>query len=115
VDTGGKRGEIGCMGNLRVALDGSGESYSLRGVIMKDYFLKTTRLGFSVWNQGDLPKAIELWGNPEVTKFIAAKGIMSNEQIHQRLNKEIETYEAANIQYWPVYLIEDDTNIDVVD
>ncbi|MDQ7094794.1 GNAT family N-acetyltransferase [Desulfosporosinus sp. PR] len=78
---------------------------------MRNYFLRTTRLGFSVWSQGDLSQAKELWGNPEVTKFIVATGTMSDEQVHQRLIKEINTYETANMQYWPVYLLETDENI----
>lgn len=43
---------------------------------MRNFFLKTSRLKFSVWNKRDLPDALELWGNPEVTKFIIANGIM---------------------------------------
>jgi len=65
---------------------------------MRNFFLKTTRLGFSVWSEKDLFDALELWGNPEVTKFIVADGSMSIEQIHQRLKKEIETYNIENIQ-----------------
>lgn len=78
---------------------------------MKEYFLKTTRIGFSVWNEKDIFDAIELWGDPEVTKFIVADGKMSKEQIQQRLNKEIDAYNKDNVQYWPIYLIENNENI----
>lgn len=78
---------------------------------MKDYFLETKRLGFSVWSEKDFSDALELWGNPEVTKFIVAGGKMSEGQVFQRLRKEIEAYNNINIQYWPVYLIETNENI----
>lgn len=78
---------------------------------MRDFFLKTKRLGFSVWSEKDIIDASELWGNPEVTKFIVANGKMSKEQIHQRLKKEIETNNNANVQYWPIYLIETNQNV----
>ena len=73
---------------------------------MRKFFLNTERLGFSVWSQEDLPDAIELWGNPEVTKFVVAGGKMSREQVEQRLRKEIETNDKFNVQYWPVFLKE---------
>jgi len=79
--------------------------------ILREYFLKTERLGFSVWNERDLPDALELWGDPEVTKFITAEGKMSKDQVQQRLKKEIETYKKYNIQYWPIYSIDTNENL----
>ena len=81
------------------------------GCSMRDFFLNTERLGFSVWSKKDISDALELWGNQEVTKFIVAGGKMSKEQVQQRLKKEIETYDNFNIQYWPIYLIETNQNI----
>lgn len=78
---------------------------------MREFFLNTARLGFSVWSKNDMPDALELWGNPKVTRFIASKGKMSKEQVYQRLKKEIENYNNAKIQYWPIYLIETDQNV----
>ena len=78
---------------------------------MKEFFLKSKRLGFSIWNIEDLNKAIELWGNPEVTKFITANGKMSEIQIEERLKKEIDTYNKYKVQYFPVYLIQNSENI----
>ncbi|HYE11054.1 MAG TPA: GNAT family N-acetyltransferase [Patescibacteria group bacterium] len=78
---------------------------------MREYFLKTARLGFSLWSNNDLLEALELWGNPAVTKYISADGRMSEEQVQQRLMKEIETYDRHNIQYWPVYLLETNENV----
>lgn len=78
---------------------------------MKDYFLKTERLGFSIWNESDMPDALELWGDPEVTKFITAEGRMSDEQVKNRLNKEIDNYNKYNIQYFPIYMKETNENV----
>jgi [ribosomal protein S5]-alanine N-acetyltransferase len=78
---------------------------------MREFFLNTARLGFSVWSEKDISDALELWGNPEVTKFIVANGKMSKEQVQQRLKKEIETYNNANIQYWPIYFLETNQNV----
>ena len=78
---------------------------------MRDFFLRTARLGFSVWSEKDISDALELWGNPEVTKFIVADGKMLKEQVLQRLKKEIDTYNDANIEYWPIYLIETNQNV----
>jgi hypothetical protein len=36
---------------------------------MKQFFLNTKRLGFSVWSEDDISDALELWGNKEVTKY----------------------------------------------
>jgi hypothetical protein len=32
--------------------------------------LDTARLGFSVWSEKDISDTLELWGNPEVTKYL---------------------------------------------
>ena len=79
--------------------------------MMRQFFMKTIRLGFSVWSEEDLLDASELWGDSEVTKFIAADGKMSKEQVKQRLKKEIETYNNSNVQYWPIYSIEANQNV----
>ena len=73
---------------------------------MKKFFMRTARLGFSVWTEDDISEAQELWGNLAVTKYISANGKMSMEQIHQRLQKECETYAVYLIQYWPIYSLE---------
>lgn len=41
---------------------------------MREYFMKTGRLGFSVWEKDDLELAKLLWGEPEVTRLICALG-----------------------------------------
>lgn len=73
---------------------------------MKKFFMTTQRLGFSIWIKDDIKYALELWGNIAVTKFITASGRMSKEEVHNRLNKEIENNNKYHIQYWPIYLLE---------
>jgi RimJ/RimL family protein N-acetyltransferase len=78
---------------------------------MKNFFMTTERLGFSVWKENDISDASKLWGDPEVTKYIVADGVMLKEQVQERLKKEIETYTNVKVQYWPIYLIESDENV----
>lgn len=78
---------------------------------MKEFFMKTDRLGFSTWQEDDINDALELWGNSNVTKFIVASGIMTKDKIIERLNIEIKNYEEFNIQYWPIYLLKSNENI----
>ncbi|MGR6341591.1 GNAT family N-acetyltransferase [Priestia megaterium] len=78
---------------------------------MREYFLKTERLGFSIWNSDDIKYANSLWGDKNVTKFIVANGKMSVNQIQDRLNKEIEMYLQDNIQYWPVFLLQTNEHV----
>jgi len=53
------------------------------------YFLRTGRIGFSKWGQEDIGLATELWGNAEVTRLICASGKFSEDDIKERLNREI--------------------------
>ena len=71
--------------------------------MIRTYHLKTDRIGFSKWTQEDLPLAEQLWGNPEVTKFICATGVFSSEDIAARLKKEIENDNQFGVQYWPIF------------
>lgn len=78
---------------------------------MKKFFLTTERLGFSTWSEADLPEALALWGNHKVTEFITADGKMTEEQVKERLKKEMEIYKNYNMQYWPIYMKETCENI----
>lgn len=71
----------------------------------RSYFLQTTRLGFSRWAPGDLPLAMALWGDPEVTRLIG--GPFSREQVEGRLKNEIALQETHGVQYWPLFLLSD--------
>jgi ribosomal-protein-alanine N-acetyltransferase len=70
----------------------------------RPYFLTSERLGFSHWLTSDLSLAHELWGNAEVTSLIG--GPFTAEQVEQRLNREVASMDAHNVQYWPVFLLE---------
>lgn len=78
---------------------------------MRAYFLKTDRLGFARWQEGDFDLALSLWGNPEVTKYISANGIFTEEQIQSRLNKEIDNDKLYGVQYWPIFHLETNEHI----
>ena len=72
----------------------------------RDYFLTSERLGFSHWSAADLLLAQQLWKNAVVTSLIG--GPFTDEQIEQRLNHEIASMNAFHVQYWPVFLLEND-------
>ena len=56
---------------------------------MREYFLKTERLGFSKWTANDTELAFGLWGDPEVTKLICASGAFTDQEVRDRLATEI--------------------------
>lgn len=68
----------------------------------REFFLKTDRIGFSKWTREDMESAKLLWGNPEVTRYICAAGIFSNDEIIDRVNTEISNESIYGVQYWPI-------------
>jgi len=50
--------------------------------------------------------AHQLWANAEVTSLIG--GPFADEQIGQRLDREIASMNASGVQYWPIFLLEND-------
>jgi [ribosomal protein S5]-alanine N-acetyltransferase len=75
------------------------------------YFLTTKRLGFRAWSEGDIHLALGLWGDPEVTKLIDARGQLTEEQVRERLLLEIATARSHGIQYWPIFLLGNDEHV----
>ena len=69
----------------------------------RKFFLNTDRIGFSKWAQDDIELARLLWGNPEVTKYICASGVFSDDDIIRRLNTEIQNESVYQVQYWPIF------------
>ncbi len=67
------------------------------------YFLKTARLGFRCWTAEDLPLARAIWGDPAVTRFVG--GPFSDEQVRDRLAREIASMHSYGVQYWPIFLL----------
>lgn len=75
---------------------------------MHEYFLKSKRIGFSLWNENDIELALSLWGQPEVSEFISASGIFSEDDIKKRLNTELNLYKDYQIQYYPIFNLDND-------
>jgi RimJ/RimL family protein N-acetyltransferase len=75
------------------------------------YFLRSRRLGFRRWRQSDLDLAYGLWGDPRVTKLIDARGQLSKNQVRERLANEIATAESCDVQYWPIFLLSNDSHV----
>jgi hypothetical protein len=53
------------------------------------YFLKTARIGFRGWTLEDLPLALGPWGDPRVMGLIDARGRLSEDQVKERLLREM--------------------------
>ena len=69
------------------------------------YFLTSARVGFRTWSEADLPLALSLWGDPQVTHYIDSRGALSPEEVKERLQREIATQQSAGVQYWPIFLL----------
>jgi [ribosomal protein S5]-alanine N-acetyltransferase len=72
--------------------------------VERAYFLRSRRLGFSIWTHADWPLAFALWGDPEVTTLTG--GPFTPEQVRGRLEREINNHEEHGVQYWPIFLAE---------
>jgi len=71
------------------------------------YFLRTERLGFRSWRSDDLDLALELWGDPEVTRWIA-RDPLTRDDVAERLDREIDLEFDHGLQYWPMFLLDGD-------
>jgi RimJ/RimL family protein N-acetyltransferase len=69
------------------------------------YFLQSQRLGFRTWREQDLPLAIGLWGDPDVTRFIDMRGRLTDEQIKNILGTYMIMQREHGIQYWPIFFL----------
>jgi [ribosomal protein S5]-alanine N-acetyltransferase len=74
------------------------------------YFLHSARLGFRRWQESDRAHAIELWGDPQVTRYISTCGF-TLQDIEQRLAREIATEREHGLQYWPIFRLENDEHV----
>jgi RimJ/RimL family protein N-acetyltransferase len=75
------------------------------------FFLTTARLGFGVWREADLERAVELWGDPEVSRLIRAGGPPSRAEIAERLARELATQRTHAMQYWPLTRVADGAHV----
>ena len=76
-----------------------------------DYFLKSKRLGFRTWQAGDLELALNLWGDFEVTKYFDTRGKLDDKDVYKKLEEEITRQEEHNVQYWPIFLLENSKHV----
>ncbi len=72
---------------------------------MKEFFMKSERAGFAVWEEGDTEDAFLLWKDPQVTRFICRDGVFSDEDVRRRLETEAANGRTYGVQYWPVYTL----------
>lgn len=70
---------------------------------MREFIMRTERIGFSLWKEEDTELARLLWGDPEVTHYISADGRFSDEQIKARLQTEISNGDQYQVQYYPMF------------
>ncbi len=75
-----------------------------------NYFLQTSRIGFRWWQPEDLPLALDLWGNPAVTRLFN-KQPLTAQQVMDRLQQEITSAQRHHMQYWPIFSLEDNMHI----
>ncbi len=76
---------------------------------MRSFFLRTPRLGFGTWSADDLPLAVGLWGDPQVTRLIG--GPFPRRWIEERLALEIATQSGLGFQYWPLFRLSDERHV----
>lgn len=70
---------------------------------MRELFIQTERIRFSKWSDDDLTFATQLWGDSEVTRFICATGMFTEQAIIERLKTEIQNDNLYHVQYWPLF------------
>ena len=72
-----------------------------------EYFLKSQRLEFRHWREDDLPLAISLWGDPEVTRFTDARAQLTDAEVKVIFEKYLALDGDSGISYWPMFLQSD--------
>ena len=58
---------------------------------------RTGRLAARSWQIEDLPLAMELWGDPAVTALIDSRGKLTEAQVYEKLNAEIERERSSGV------------------
>ena len=75
---------------------------------MKKFSINTKRTSFFLWEPGDITAAKKIWLDPDVSKYISAKGVFSEKEVESRLLLEVENQRKYGVQYWP--FADNDTN-----
>ncbi|MFI5344203.1 MAG: hypothetical protein ACHQUC_08290 [Chlamydiales bacterium] len=70
---------------------------------MSKEIFHTERLTARAWESSDLPFALELWGDADVTQLIDRRGKLNRDQVAQRLHDEIDRQKMHGVQYWPLF------------
>lgn len=73
------------------------------------FFLRTDRVGFRHWGEDDISLAAALWGDPAVTRLIG--GPFDADAIRERLAREIRQQRDHDVQYWPIFVLEENAFI----
>ncbi|MBS0374123.1 MAG: GNAT family N-acetyltransferase [Proteobacteria bacterium] len=68
------------------------------------YRLRSARLGVGTWQREDLGRALGLWGDPDVARFMG--GPFTPAEVAARLERELERYARHAMQYWPLYRLD---------
>jgi [ribosomal protein S5]-alanine N-acetyltransferase len=63
----------------------------------------TARLVARSWRAGELPFAMELWGDPAVTALIDSRSRLTADEVEEKLHAEIEREQTAGVQYWALF------------
>ena len=63
----------------------------------------TARLVARSWRAGDLPFAMQLWGDPAVTALIDSRSRLTADEVEEKLHAEIERERTAGVQYWALF------------
>jgi RimJ/RimL family protein N-acetyltransferase len=61
----------------------------------------TARLRFGTWSSDDVDRALTLWGNEDVMRYIG--GPYTREKAVARVEGEIANLEMYRVQYWPIF------------
>src|SRR5262245_2209332 len=73
------------------------------------YPIQTARLRFRTGSVNDMPLAMGLWGDEQVTASIG--GPFNEEKVRQRLEAEIALQSEHGVQYWPIFLKENGSHV----
>lgn len=66
--------------------------------------IESPRLRITTWSREDVGDAVRLWGDPRVMKYIDLRGGLTEEQVAEKLQQEIDRQEQHGVQYWKVTL-----------
>jgi len=58
----------------------------------------------TTWRPEDYPDARRLWGDPEVMRYIDARGALNEREVADKLQQEIDRQDCHGVQYWKVVL-----------